>query len=303
MVAAGALPLFALARHKQLGDWLGLVFAVAFLLNPAVQAANWLEFHPVTLAPTFLMAAFYFLVTGRTGWFALFAALAAGCKEEIGLSVFMLGLYAWLAVKRPRLGLVTMILGLGWSLLAVLGIQTFFAGGNIHWGRYAYLGETVTEKLLTLLTRPDLVWAQLQQAQVARYFFELLLPVGFTALLAPEVLLLALPSLAINLLADYAPMHEVTTLMYAAPVVPFVMVASVMGVARAQKWAARCGTATRKTQRTRRNAKRRSCGHCWATSAADRAVDSGGLSILAGVLVSQRLYGYLPGAATIWPSP
>ena len=170
VVALGALPLFALARHQQLGDWLGLVFAVAFLLNPTVQAANWLEFHPVTLAPTFLMAAFYFLVTGRTGWFALFAALAAGCKEEIGLLVFMLGLYAWLALKRPRLGLVTMVLGLGWSLIAVLGIQAYFAGGNIHWGRYGYLGAGTTDKLLTLLTRPDLIWAQLQQAQVLRLF-------------------------------------------------------------------------------------------------------------------------------------
>jgi len=65
-----------------------------------------------------------------------------------------------------------------------------------------------------------------------RYLFELLLPVGFTALLAPEVLLLALPSLAINLLADFSPMHQVTTLIYAAPIVAFVMLASVVGVAR-----------------------------------------------------------------------
>ena len=63
---------------------------LAFLLNPSIQAANWLEFHPVTLAPTFLLAAFYFLVTKRTGWFALFAVLAASCKEEIALLVFMM---------------------------------------------------------------------------------------------------------------------------------------------------------------------------------------------------------------------
>ena len=63
----------------------------------------------------------------------------------------------------------------------------------------------------------------------------MLLPVGFTALLAPEVLLLALPSLAINLLADFSPMHQVTTLIYAAPMVPFVMLAAVMGVARVKE--------------------------------------------------------------------
>ena len=55
----------------------------------------------------------------------------------------------------------------------------------------------------------------------------LLLPVGFLSLLAPEILLLALPSLAINLLADFSPMHQVNTLIYAAPILPFVMLTAV----------------------------------------------------------------------------
>ena len=129
-------------RGAQTGSpWLALLFAVAWLLMPAIQGANWYEFHPVTLTPTFLMAAFYFLVARRPGWYALFAVLAAAGKEDIGLLVFMIGLYAWLAQKQRTLGLLSMALGLGWSLVAVLGIQNAF-GGNIHWGRYDYLGET-----------------------------------------------------------------------------------------------------------------------------------------------------------------
>ena len=42
-------------------------------------------------------------VTRRNGWFALFAVLAASCKEEMGLLVLMLGLYALLAQRRVRL--------------------------------------------------------------------------------------------------------------------------------------------------------------------------------------------------------
>ena len=297
IVALGALPLFALARQRRLGDWLGLVFAVAYFLNPTVQAANWLEFHPVTLAPTFLMAAFYFLVAGRTRWFVVFAILAASCKEEIGLLVAMMGLYAWLVLRRPQLGLATALLGAGWSLFAVLGIQNAVAGGNIHWGRYAYLGETTGQKVASLLTRPGLILAQLQKAEALRYFFELLLPVGFVALLAPEVLLLALPSLAINLLADFAPMHQVTTLIYAAPVLPFVMLAAVMGVARArarieanaaqmppieQHDAASPATESAATPRTASG----SVAFQWTVTAL----------VLGGALLSQRLWGYLPGS-------
>jgi hypothetical protein len=230
------------------------------------------------------MAAFYFLVAGRTGWFALFAILSASCKEEIGLLVAMMGLYAWLALRRPRLGLTTAALAGGWSLLAVLGIQNAVAGGNIHWGRYAYLGETTAQKLITLATRPDLVFAQLGKANVGRYFFELLLPVGFTALLAPEVLLLALPSLAINLLADFAPMHQATTLIYAAPVLPFVMLAAVMGVARVNDRIDR----TRMTPTDAAQNPRPSVHSAFQWTAA--------LLVLGGALIGQRLWGVLPGS-------
>ena len=223
IVALGAIPLFALARHKLDSRWAGLIFGLVFLLNPAIQGANWYEFHPVTLAPTFLMAAFYFLIVGRNGWFALFAVLAASTKEEIALLVFMMGLFALLFLHRRKLGVITMILALAWALIAVLGIQGHFAAGNIHWGRYAYLGESPAEIVRALLTRPDLVFAQLRAADAGRYFFLLLFPVAFTPLLGLDVLLIALPSLAINLLADFPPMHRVNELIYSAPIIPFVI--------------------------------------------------------------------------------
>ncbi len=273
VVALGALPLYALGTRLLRSKWLALLFAVAWLTMPAVQAANWLEFHPLTLAPTFLMAAFYFLVTRRAGWYALFALLAATCKEDIGLLVFMLGLYALVVQRRRRLGLLSMALGLGWSLVAVLVVQQSF-GGNIHWNRYAYLGETPLAMVRTLVTQPGLIWAQLQRANAAGYLFELLLPVGFLALLAPEVLLLALPSLGVNLLADFPPMHEVDTLIYAMPVAPFVALAAVVGTARMLAWLRRPEAGTR----ARRAAP-------WAVAAL----------LLACVLLAQALYGYLPG--------
>jgi uncharacterized membrane protein len=272
VVALGAIPLFALGRRVLESEWLALLFAVAFLLSPAIQGANWLEFHPLTLAPTFLIAAFYFLISGRALWFAFFALLAAGCKEEIGLLIFMIGLYAGLVRKRWRWAAPTMILGAGWSLFAVLIIQNS-VGGNYHWGRYAYLGDTPQEIITTLLTQPSLVIAQLTSADVFGYLAQLLLPVGFLALLAPEVLLLALPSLAINLLADFPPMHQVDTLIYAAPIAPFVVLAAVMGTARLLR---RLNDANQR-----------------------RARDLLAIAIIvaACLFVAQRLYGYLPGGA------
>lgn len=277
VVALGALPLYALARWKLRNAWAALVFALAFLLNPSIQAANWLEFHPVTLAPTFLLATFFFLVTKRTGWYALFAVLAASCKEEIALLIFMIGLYALVALRRVRLGVITMALALGWALLAVLVIQNTFAAGNIHWGRYAYLGETPSAMLTALVTQPGLVWAHLQQADALRYVTLLLLPVAFLPLLAPEILALALPSLAINLLADFSPMHQVDTLIYAAPIVPFVMIAAVYGTARLARWVQKVAGEENAIGRE----------GAWALGAASGAV-------LACALLASVWYGYIP---------
>ena len=289
VVALGALPLFALARFTLKSEWIALLFAVIFLLNPSIQAANWLEFHPLTLAPTLLIAAFFFLVIDRPGWFAFFAILAASCKEEIALLIFMIGLYAFLILRRRKLGLITMALSLFWALFAVLVIQNFFAEGNIHWSRYSYLGATPLQKVITLLTKPGIVFAQLQAANTWQYLGWLLLPVGFTALLAPEILLLTLPSLGINLLADFAPMHEVNTLIYAVPIVPFVLMAAVFGTMRS----AECGV---------RSAGPRGRPGIWSGIGTKQAVIYWLRAVLllgllvCGALFAQYQYGYLPGS-------
>jgi uncharacterized membrane protein len=236
IVALGAIPTYAIARYKDFGAWAALAFAFAFLLNPSIQAANWLEFHPITLAPTFLIAAFYFLVTGRTGWFSVFAVLAASCKEEIALLVFMMGVYAILALSRPRLGVVTMLLSLAWALIAVFVIQNAFAEGNIHWNRYQYLGETPAEMLGSLLTKPAVVFEQLRSAAAGRYLLQIVLPLAFLPLIGLEILALALPSFALNLLADFEPMHQVYTLIYAAPIAAIAVIASVYGARRLVDW-------------------------------------------------------------------
>ena len=278
VVALGAIPLFALARHKLGYEWVALTFAIVYLLNPTIQAANWLEFHPITLAPTFLLAAFYYLVTERPGRFALFAVLAASCKEEMALIVLMMGAYALLIRRKPRWGLLTMGLSLAWALLAVLGIQQLFADGNIHWNRYAYLGDSPAQMLLSLLTRPQVVWEQLVAADAGGYVGSLLWPTAFLALLAPEVLLLALPSLAINLLADFPPMHETHTLIYAAPIAPLVFAAAVMGLARLLAW---CDLRAQSTRRF--------------------VMPSLAALVLFLGMSDQRLFGYLPGSGNDLP--
>lgn len=236
VVAAGAIPVFALARHKLKSEGLALVFALVYLMFPAIQGATLLDFHAVTLAPTFLLAAFYYLETERPRWFALFAVLAAACKEDMTLLVMMLGLYAFFINRQRRLGLITVGLAGVWAFLAVFVIPPLFAGtGNIHWNRYGHLGDSPLGIVANLFIQPQLFVAYLQAVDALEYFRLLLAPTAYTALLNPVTLLLALPSLGINLLSNFPPMQRVNSLIYAAPLVPAVMISSIYGAANLKR--------------------------------------------------------------------
>jgi len=237
VVALGAIPVFALARAKLGTITWGFIFALIYLLFPALQAATLLDFHAVTLAPTFLLAAFYFLERNQPKPFGLFAVLAVACKEDMTLLVLMLALYALIIKRQYRLGGVTLALCFTWAAIAVFVIPPMFARtDNIHWGRYYHLGHSPSQIVLNLFLQPQLFWQHLVQVQALNYLSLLLQPTAFIALLNPVTLLLALPSLGINLLSDFPAMQEVNHLIYAAPIVPAIIISSIYGVANLRKY-------------------------------------------------------------------
>ena len=210
-----------------------LVFPIAYLLMPALEAAVMYDFHAVTLAPTFLLFTFYFLERDRRWLFALCAVLAMACKEDMGLTVAMLGLYALLARRRWRLGGAAILIGVTWFAIAVFLVQPHFSptGSNVQAERYQWLGETPLAMLGTVVSRPALIWDHMwRQANLPAYLGGLLLPTAFLAVLSPLTWLPALPSLAINLLSDYPFSWRLEDFHYAAPVVPFVFISTIYGV-------------------------------------------------------------------------
>ncbi|HBY93764.1 MAG TPA: hypothetical protein DEP84_07300, partial [Chloroflexi bacterium] len=232
VVALGALPLFWFSRRR-VGAWPSVVLAAVYLLSPALEGANLFDFHAVTLAPTFLLLALNWLDEQRDGPFLAAALLALGTKEEIGLIVALMGLYA-LLIQRRRFGWLPLLVGAGWSTLAIGVILPHFnpTGQPEHIGRYGALGKGLGDVLVTLVRRPWTPVALLVEPDRFRYLAGLLLPLAGLPLLAPEVLLLAAPSLAINLLSDYAPMHTLVGYHYPAPIIPFAIAAAAVGVSR-----------------------------------------------------------------------
>lgn len=248
-LAVGAIPTYLLARTVLRSTGLALVFALAYLLYPTVEALNLYEFHPVSLATPLLLFAFLFAYRRQYVPFLLCSAAAMGTKEEIGLVVAMFGLYIGFVQKERRIGGFTLVAGVGWSLFAALVIEKHFRqAGTVTYisSRYGYLcGRGDSAALVhchgfhgpihTVLHDPGAILRAVFVWPKLGYLRYLLAPVGYTALAAPVALLLAAPTLALNLLSqDYHMYSGVGD--NSAEIASVVVIASILGAARLRGW-------------------------------------------------------------------
>jgi uncharacterized membrane protein len=245
VIALGAWPVYLLAK-RAMGKWesgkesrgflsevLPVVFAFVYLLFPALQSANAFDFHAVSLAPTFFLFALYFLETERWGGYALLALLTMSCKEDMPLLVAMLGLYALVVRRRRIVGLATLVVAAVWFFFAVGWVMPHFdmRGVSPLANRYAYLGDNPLQMAITLVTQPGVVLEQLGAADALTYVRDFLTPVAFLSLLAPQVLILAIPPLAVNLLSTDGFMHQLEGFHYGVTLVAPVVVSAAYGAA------------------------------------------------------------------------
>lgn len=257
-VALGALPVFLLARdelyssmevspstdgistgyRRWVPEVVGLVLACVYLLLPALQAANLTEFHAAPLMVTPMLFALYFARRERYGWMWLWALLVMSVKEEMSLLTFMLALWLVVFRRKWRQGLALAAVSLVWFGLATFVIVPHYAplkygiSESVYFQRYGELGDSPQAVVRSLLTRPALVWEIVTEPARLQYLLGLLLAAGgILPLLAPEVLLLSLPSLMANLLSSYEAMYS-GVYHYSAPVVPFVVAAAAIGLGR-----------------------------------------------------------------------
>ncbi|MDQ2903827.1 MAG: DUF2079 domain-containing protein [Chloroflexota bacterium] len=240
-LAAGALPVFLLAR-KYLPEWpiLAALFSMAYLLSPALLGLNIFDFHPISLATPLLLYALLAFTYRRYIWFLIACVLAAACKEDVPLAIAMLGVLLLWRYKHPRLGITLIVGGLVWSFLAFGVIIPHFYPGvqhNNYWYRYESLGSSPGAAIVNLVFHPWLLFTTFFTMERVYYLASLFRNVGFLCLLAPEWLLPALPSLAVNLFSTNDPLLYSGVYHYNATIIPFVMLAAIQGTSRLlQAW-------------------------------------------------------------------
>lgn len=229
-LASGALPVYGLACRRIGSAPAALAFAAAYLLYPAMQWSNTYEFHPDTLATPLLLAAFYFLQVRRWPPYFVMLILAALTKETAGISIIMVGLYALFFHR--RVGGLTVALGAASVVAAMAAIRHFNGGSPSPYPLlYAHYGETLPAVASYLLRHPLAAWGALNVEPHREYLRQLLVPLLFLPLFAPEVLVLAAPALLANLFSSDPFMHGIEE-HYTALITPFLFAAAIIGCGR-----------------------------------------------------------------------
>jgi uncharacterized membrane protein len=238
VVALGAVPVFLLARKHLRSSRAALGFGLAYLLYPATGWLTLNEFHPVALATPLLLFGFWYLDEDRLLPFALFAIAAAASKEEIALVVAGFGIWYALAHRRWLAGTAIAFAGGAWAGIAIAAVIPHFNAGaeSDFYGRYSEVGGSAGGILKTALTHPLRIAEAAFSARDLHYLLELVAPLAALCLLAPLVLVAALPELAINLLSSTTTQTSIH-FHYTAGLIPPLVIAAIFGAKRLSRWA------------------------------------------------------------------
>ena len=245
-VASAAIPAYLLARRWLRDERLAVSFAAVTLLYPAIQWATVFDFHAVTLAAPLLLWCIWAAVEGRYVTLGVTATLAALTKEQVGLSVVVLGIWMAVSLGRRWAGAILATASLAWAAVAVWVIIPHHNAGKASafvGDRYGDLGSGAGDVLRTVVTHP---WRAIQLGATAdggKYLMALTLPLVALSLFAPLLAAGAVPDLILNLVSSRPEQHHIEY-HYSAVIAPFLIAAAIRGLAtlrerRHPRWVAR----------------------------------------------------------------
>ncbi|MBN1288261.1 MAG: DUF2079 domain-containing protein [Actinobacteria bacterium] len=234
-LAAGAVPVYLLARDKLESRWIPVALASAYLLFPAMQHFNLFDFHPEALAVCFLLFAFLAIDRGRNAWFIVLCAAAAFCKEDMALAVAVLGILVYFKYNRKVGGAVAAGSAVYFLASILVLIPAFAPAGYQYGGRLTHFGDSTFDAVKNMIVHPVHTVNVLATRENLRYLFDLFIPVGFLCFLAPEYLIPAVPALLVNLISDFQPQHTIFY-QYTAAIIPFIFIALVFSLKRIKSW-------------------------------------------------------------------
>lgn len=208
-LALPAIPLFLFAKEKLKSSWWALVVGLAYLTYPAVQNMNLENFHPEVIVIFPLTMAIYFMLKGNFRFYYPFLVVAMLGKEEVSVTVFVVGLYLLLFKREVRHGFITMLMAGFWYLMCFRVIMPLSFGMNLLSGSKPMVYSHWFEPFSRNLFNPAYYFSNIFHVETLHYLINLFAPVCFVAFVAPSILFMAMPALGLNILSGVGYLRSV----------------------------------------------------------------------------------------------
>jgi uncharacterized membrane protein len=238
LLASSSVPIYLVARRKTGNSWIALIVAAGFLLHPALHGMNSFDFHGLVLLVPIFCFLIYFLESRRMTLFWIFLGLALFVREDTAVMVSGVGLYAFFALKRRRLGIVVLAVCIGYFFLIcqIMSVLGGFPNLENYWSLVLPEQQGFRGVLTTLVTNPLFVFRHIFfNVDKLRYLISMLFPLLFLPLLAGRSLVLVLPGLAILLLSDGDP-HYSLGFQYSAHILPQLYFLTIDGIVNLRRY-------------------------------------------------------------------
>lgn len=237
VLALGALPVFFFAWEKLRIPWLAFVFGLSYMLYPPLQKTNLFDFHAVTLSTTFLLWSYWYMHKGKSIGFTIYALAAALGKEHVWPVTALMGIYYAIGKRRWGIGMIVAIISVSVFYLLFWWFIPWASVTKQHFA-LSYLSEFGTDQtsiIINILTHPQKIISTFFLPDRLAYLYRLLSPYGFLSLLSPTILLLASPSILLNILSSNELMRRVD-FQYDSTVTPFIVLSAIYGFTRVKNW-------------------------------------------------------------------
>jgi len=234
LLASGLAPLYLIAKDKIKQPALITVFLLSYMLSRPLRGVAYSDFHLEAFILPLLFWAYYFLVRRKNVLLWVAIALLLLTKEDTAFLVSGLGIFAFFAQKRAKMGVSLFFIGLlAWFLETKFIIPYFNPNGVFEHLNKLPFGENYQENLTNILKNPLMPVKFIFIKEKLLYCIKLFGPLGFMSILSPvHYILIGIPLIK-NLLADpyFSGYYNITS-HYTAAVLPFIYISAIYGAYR-----------------------------------------------------------------------
>lgn len=228
VIALGGFFVYLIAKKVTNSEKLSVLFSAGYFLNFFIQEQNIFDFHAVSLATTFLLGAFYYILEKRLSLALLFLALALLTKENVYLVVALFGVFIFFKEKRILGASIFIASILVFLFLMSYAIPNVRGSNHFALDYLSYLGNSPLEIAFSPILKPQVFFARLISTETFEYVKTAFMPVGYLSILSPQYLIFMLPDFFINIFSDNSNLRS-TQYHYGALLVPFIYISAIYG--------------------------------------------------------------------------